>query len=196
VPKIIYNRARPTSYKNIKLILCRNRSRQSDRPAGGYDYYQGYNHISQLYFCEETLDKSKIYAENGNNKRQNRNNNQDGTQKTAGRLDIEGLEDFALGKGKRCSSHSAGRARQAGLLFEAAITEPSTHIDLIMSRYCKYTEEKNYPHADNRRRHPPAGRCTRNRRQTTDNRKQTTEDRRQKTEDRRLRDLCPLPSDF
>ena len=73
-------------------------------------------------------------------------------------MGIEGFEEFALGESKCSRSHSAGRAWQASPLFEAAIAEPSAHIDPVMSRYCKPGEESNYPEANNRRDHPLAGR--------------------------------------
>jgi len=137
-------------------VICRYCSGQCNRPAGGYDYYQGQNHVSELDFREKTLDKAKIYSESSDNKRQNRGDNHDRAQKAAGRLDIESFENSALSEGKCRRSHSACRARQAGPLLEAAITEPSAHIDLVMSYQCKYGEEKNYPQANNRRDHPPA----------------------------------------
>ena len=140
-------------------VIRRYCSGQSNRPSGGYDYYQGQNHISKLYFCEKTFDKAKIYPENSDNKRQNRGDNHDTAQKAASRLDIEGFEDSALSEGKRRRSHSAGRARQTCSLLEAAIAKPSAHIDPVMSRQCKCGEEKNNPQTNNRRDYPPAGRC-------------------------------------
>ena len=118
-------------------VLCRYCPCQCNRPAGGYNYYQCQNYIPELYFSEETPDKVKVYSENSGNKRQNRGNNHNGAQKTAGRLDIEGLEDFALSEGKRRRSHSAGRARQAGPLLEAAIAEQPAHINPVMPGKCK-----------------------------------------------------------
>lgn len=70
---------------------------------------------------------------------------------------MEGFEDSALSEGKCRRSHSAGQARQAGSLLESAVAEPSAHINLIMSRQCKYAEENNYPQANNRRDNPLAG---------------------------------------
>jgi len=156
----------------IKSAFCRYRSGQCNRPAGGNYYYQGQNHVSELYFREKTLDKAKIYSENSDNECQECCYNHYRAQKAAGRLNIEGFEDSALREGKRRRSHSTARARQAGSLLEAAITEQSAHINLVMSRQCKYGEENDYPEADNRRDYPLAGRGPRDRRQMTDNREQ------------------------
>ena len=131
--------------KRIKSVICRHCSDQCYRPAGDYDYYQGQNHVSELDFFEKTLDKAKIYSENSDNKRQNCCDNHYRAQQPAGRLDIEGFEDSATSEGKCRRSHSTAQTRQAGPLLEAAVAEPSAHIDLVMSRECKYAEEKNYP---------------------------------------------------
>ena len=131
--------------KRIKSVICRHCSGQCNRPACDYDDYQGQNHVSELDFFEKTFDKAKIYSENSDNECQECRDNQYRAQQTAGRLDIEGFEDSALSEGKCRRSHSAGRTRQAGPLFEAAVAEPSAHIDFVMSHKCKYAEEKNYP---------------------------------------------------
>ena len=147
-----------SNYK--ESIICRKCAGQCNRPAGDDYYYQGQNHVPKLDFVEKTLDKAKIYSENSDNECQDRCENHYTAQKTTGRLDIEGFENSALSEGKRSGSHSAGRTRQTGPLLEAAVTEPSTHIDFIMSRQCKYSEENNYPQAHNRRDFPLAGRGT------------------------------------
>jgi hypothetical protein len=130
--------------KRIKSVLCRYCPGQCNRPACGYDNYQGQNHVPELYFFEKTLDKAKIYSENSDNECQECGDNHYRAQQTTGRLNIEGFENSALSEGKCRRSHSAGRARQAGPLLEAAETEPTAHIDLVMSGQCKYGEENNY----------------------------------------------------
>ena len=141
------------------LFSSSNCAGQCNRPASDDYYYQGQDHVSELDFFEKTLDKAKIYPENSDNERQYRCENHYTAQKTTGRLDIEGFEDSALREGKRSGSHSAGRTRQTGPLLEAAVTEPSTHINFIMSHQCKYGEENNYPQANSCRNFPLAGRC-------------------------------------
>lgn len=155
---------RPNNYRDMSQrkheasVICRHCAGQCNRPAGGYDYYQGQNHVSELYFFEKTFDKAKIYSENSDNGCQKCRDNHYRAQQTAGRLDIEGFEDSALSEGKCRRSHSAAQTRQAGPLLEAAVAEPSAHIDLVMSRDCKCGEENDYPQANNRRDQTLAGR--------------------------------------
>jgi len=64
-----------------------------------------------------------------------------------------------LSKCKCRCSHTTGRTRQVVPLLEAAIAEPSTHIDLVMSGQGKYYEESNHRYENNRRENPLAGGC-------------------------------------
>jgi len=118
-------------------VLFRYCPCQCNRPAGGYNYYKSQNYVTEFYFGEETPDKVKAYSENSDNKGQNGGDNHNEAQKTACRLDIKGLQDSALGEGKRRRSHSAGRARQAGPLLEAAIAEQPAHINPVIPGKCK-----------------------------------------------------------
>jgi len=114
---------------------------QCNRPAGQDDNEQGQNEVSGFYFGEKARDKAKVHAENRYDKRQNSNKDHQRAQQGARRLDIKGLKDFALGEGFRCGGHSAGWARQAGILLEAATAEPEAHIGLVMAGNAKNDEK-------------------------------------------------------
>ena len=122
------------------------------RPAEQDDDEQGQNEVSGFYFGEKTHDKAEVHAEYGYDQRQNSNKDHQRAQQCARRLDIKGLEDFSLGEGFSRGGHTAGRARQAVVLPEAATAEPEAHIELVVAGNAEDNEKAENQNTNNRRR--------------------------------------------
>ncbi len=142
------------------LTRCGQCSRHRHRPAGQDNDNHSQNNMSDLNLSKETLDQSEIHSENCGEQSQNRHNNQSTAEKSSGWLKIERLYNFALHKSKCRSSPAAGRARQAGPLFEAARTKPPFYVHLALLHNPQQSKKASHNQKSQPSSKPLSRRCT------------------------------------
>ena len=110
--------------------------------------------MTDFDLCEKLSNEPEINACNSYEKAQNACENHYRANQAAGRLDIEGIEDSALGKSQRSGGHAAGRAWNTVPDSEAASSEVSPHVGMRTCGYDKGAEKRGYDCENNSRNEP------------------------------------------